>query len=162
MKSLVQALTVAGFALTADLVCKWWVEQVLVPYQPVRVVGSFARLTLGYNTGVAFRFFTNGGALLLLATAIVIVALGSWSVRALVLGTLPSRAALPIGLVLGGALGNFLDRLPDLRVTDFLDVGIGATRWPTFNTADVWIVSGMVMLVLLMSVGKHDPVAVAS
>jgi signal peptidase II len=161
MKSLVVALAVAGLAFTVDLLCKWWIEQVLVPHQPVLVVGSFVQLTLGYNTGVAFSLFTNGGVLLLLATAIVIVGLGSWSLRALALGALPPRAAVPIGLVLGGGVGNFLDRLPDGRVTDFVDIGIGAARWPTFNTADMWIVVGMTLL-LLMSLSKREPFLAAS
>lgn len=162
MKCVFHALAVAGLALTADLVCKWWVEQALVPYQPVPVFGSFARLMLGYNTGVAFSMFTDGGVVLLTAIAVLIVTLGVWSLRALALGTLPSRTARPIGLVLGGGLGNFVDRVPDGRVTDFLDIGIGSVRWPTFNTADVWIVVGIALLLLLTSVGKHDSVVSAS
>jgi len=52
-------------------------------------------------------------------------------------------------LLLGGAIANFGDRLLDGRVTDFLDVGLGITRWPTFNLADSFIMLGIAWLLLL-------------
>jgi signal peptidase II len=57
---------------------------------------------------------------------------------------------------LGGAIANFADRLIDGRVTDFLDVGVGAARWPTFNLADSFIIVGMAWL-LLISYGQRRP-----
>ena len=49
-------------------------------------------------------------------------------------------------MILGGAIANFVDRLSDGRVTDFLDFGLGAARWPTFNLADSFIIVGAALL----------------
>lgn len=150
MRRLLPSLSLAGLALTIDILCKVWAEQTLTLHEPVSILGTFARLTLSYNTGVAFSMFIDGGLLLLGATFAIIVLVGGWSLRALLRGTLPPYSWLAVGLVLGGALGNFVDRLPDGRVTDFIDIGIGATRWPIFNTADIWITTGISLLLILM------------
>jgi signal peptidase II len=73
-----------------------------------------------------------------------------WLLQLLRSSEFPSQiTAWPIGLFLGGAVANFVDRLPDGRVTDFLDVGIGAYRWPTFNLADSFIVLGVAIFMQL-------------
>ena len=61
-------------------------------------------------------------------------------------------AAALLGLVLGGTLGNLTDRLIDGSVPDFVSVGFGSLRWPTFNVADSSVVIGILGLVLLLSV----------
>ena len=63
-----------GLALALDGLSKIWVEQTLTLYQPVRLLGDFFRFTLGYNTGVAFGMFANGGAGPLIVTGLVILA----------------------------------------------------------------------------------------
>ena len=60
-------------------------------------------------------------------------------------------AAVLLGLVLGGTLGNLTDRLIDGSVTDFVSVGIGSLRWPTFNVADSAVVVGIIGIVLYLS-----------
>jgi signal peptidase II len=62
-------------------------------------------------------------------------------------GALASQAAL--GLVLGGAIGNLIDRLRFGRVVDFLDIGYGDVRWPVFNVADVAVVAGVALFLLV-------------
>lgn len=149
MKALIRLLTALGLALIVDWFSKIWIEQALPPYQPAPIAGEFFRLTLGYNTGVAFGMFANGGIGPLIITGIVIVGLTIWFIQALITHRVPPQAGWPIGLLLGGAIANFADRLVDGRVTDFLDVGLGITRWPTFNLADSFIIIGMAWLVLL-------------
>jgi lipoprotein signal peptidase len=112
-------------------------------------MGEVFRLTLGYNTGVAFGMFANGGLAPVVVTGLVILGLIVWFAQALKAGRFPPEAGWPIGLLLGGAIANFADRLFDGRVTDFLDVGLGATRWPTFNLADSAIMIGIAWLLLL-------------
>ncbi|GAB4440194.1 MAG: signal peptidase II [Anaerolineae bacterium] len=142
-------LLLAGSAVFfVDLASKIWAEQNLEPFQPVEIIGDFFRLTLGYNTGVAFGMMSNGGMVPLVLTGVIIAGLIFWFTRGLYSGQFPERAAWPIGMLLGGAIGNFLDRLPDGRVTDFLDVGLGELRWPTFNLADSFILIGVALLVL--------------
>jgi signal peptidase II len=53
---------------------------------------------------------------------------------------------IPMALILGGTLGNLVDRVRTGRVTDFIDMGIGASRWPTYNVADIAVVVGAVAL----------------
>ena len=135
--------------LAIDWLTKTWAEQTLPLYTPTPLIGQFFRLTLGYNTGVAFGMFANGGVWPLVVTGLVIIVLAVWLVRALRTGEIPGIAAWPIGLILGGALANFVDRLPDGRVTDFLDMGLSMARWPTFNLADSFIVAGVATLLLI-------------
>ncbi len=151
-----------GFSLTlllvllADGASKTWAEQTLGLYQPLPVLGGFFRLTLGYNTGVAFGMFANGGQWPLIVTGLTIVGLAIWLVNTLRNGELPSKVAWLLGLILGGAIANFADRLPDGRVTDFLDAGFGLTRFPTFNLADGFIVLGVSLLMLTISKQSSD------
>lgn len=154
MKPFYRLVLALILALVSDGLTKAWVEQTLALHQPVPILGEFFRLMLGYNTGVAFGLFANGGALPLVVTSIVIVGLVVWLVSALRGGEFPPAAGLPIGLILGGAIANFADRLPDGRVTDFLDMGLGASRWPTFNLADSFIVLGVFFLMLTVSKRK--------
>lgn len=155
MKTISRALIALIGALSLDWLTKTWVEQVLVPFQPVTLAGQFFRLTLGYNTGVAFGLFANGGVWPLVVTGLIIVGMAIWLVNTLRNGELPLTAAWPIGLILGGSIANFADRLPDGRVTDFLDVGFGPTRWPTFNLADTFIVLGVTLLLLFSLTDKQ-------
>lgn len=143
-------LTVFLPVLGLDTLSKFWVEQTLEINQPVPVLGELLRLTLNYNTGVAFGLFANGGVWPLVVTGLIIVSLAIWLVHALRTDEIPPVASWPIGLILGGAIANFVDRLPDRRVTDLLDVGLGSTRWPTFNLADSFIVLGVIVLMLMM------------
>ncbi len=148
MKTVSRALIALMIALSLDWMTKTWAEQVLIPFQPVPLAGHFFRLTLGYNTGVAFGLFANGWSWPLIVTGLIILGMATSLVNTLRSGVLAITAAWPIGLILGGAIANFVDRLPDGRVTDFLDVGFGAARWPTFNLADTFIVLGVTLLLL--------------
>lgn len=142
-------------ALVIDWPTKTPAEQTLSLYTPTPLIGQFFRLTLGYNKGVAFGMFANGGAWPLIVTGLIIIMLAVWFVRALRTDEIPGIAAWPIGLILGGAIANFVDRLPDGRVTDFLDMGLSAARWPTFNLADSFIVVGVAVLLWLSMISKH-------
>jgi signal peptidase II len=136
-------------AVSLDWLTKAWAERTLELYQPVPIAGQSFRLTLGHNTGVAFGLFANGGQWPLIVTGVVIFGLVIWFIQTLYTGQLPTVASWPIGLLLGGAIANFADRLWDGRVTDFLDVGWQTTRWPTFNLADSFIMVGLVLLLVI-------------
>ncbi len=149
MKTLYRLLPALALALALDGITKVWAERSLEPHQPVPVLGEVFRLTLGYNSGVAFGMFANGGLGPVVVTGLVILSLIVWFARALKAGRFPPAAGWPIGLLLGGAIANFADRLLDGQVTDFLDVGLAAARWPTFNLADSFIMIGIAWLLLL-------------
>ena len=107
--------------------------------RPVHLIGPFA-LLLSYNTGAAFSIGT-GLTLPIIVIAVVLVAVVAWFGRAV-----PNTvAAVGVGMILGGAVGNLADRLfrgHHGAVIDFLYSGF----WPTFNVADSSIVCGSVLL----------------
>ena len=94
------------------------------------------------NTGVAFSLFQDAGSLLIVFTAIAMAFLLAFFARE------PNRPLvwLPVGLLLGGATGNLIDRVLDGAVTDFVDVSF----WPSFNLADVAITLGVVALLFVL------------
>jgi signal peptidase II len=108
------------------------------------------RLRLVFNENAAFGIPGFPGMFLLITTVVTV----------LVIRALPRTDRLSLGfaygLVLGGALGNLLDRLfrepgfPSGAVVDFLEVGVGSVRWPTFNVADIGIVVGAMLIAWLM------------
>lgn len=153
-KALYRLLSASLAALALDWLTKTWAERALDFSQPVPVAGQFFRLTLNYNTGVAFGLFARGGIWPAIASSAILCGLVIWLIRELRAGTLPPAAAWPIGLILGGGLANLADRLPDGRVTDFLDVGLGAARWPTFNLADTCIVLGVTIVMIMALVAQ--------
>ncbi len=135
--------------LLVDGLTKIWAEQAIS--SPTPILGQFFRLTLGYNTGVSFGLLTNGGLYPLIITGTIITGLIVWLVMMIRKGEIPAVIHVPIGFILGGAIANFVDRMLDGRVTDFLDFGWGPTRWPTFNLADSFIVVGVLLLLFILS-----------
>jgi signal peptidase II len=94
------------------------------------------------NTGVAFSMFQGGGTLLIAFTAVAMVAVLAFFLRR------PDRPLvwLPVGLLLGGAVGNLIDRVLDGSVTDFIDLPL----WPAFNVADMAITVGVATLLYVL------------
>jgi signal peptidase II len=139
-------LAVALLALSLDQFTKYLVETRLPPYQswaPIPALDPFFRITHTTNTGAAFGLFQGGGWFFGILAAVVAVAIIYYSL------TLPRghyALRLALGLQLGGALGNLVDRVRLGHVTDFLDFG----PWPVFNLADLSVVSGVVLLAWLM------------
>ncbi len=142
--------------LIVDVLSKVWAESALTYYEPVPVIGRFFQFTLSYNSGVSFGMLADSGNMPLLVTGVVILGLGVWGITALARSQLPRRAVWPMSLILGGAIGNFVDRLPDGLVTDFLDFGVGALRWPAFNLADTFLILGMALLALLIGAQQES------
>ena len=130
-----------------DVATKAAAARALVPQRvPHEVLGDALRLTLVYNPGAAFGL-NLGAQSRWIFTALTVVALVIlWRLyRATPRGHVPRVLAL--ALVCAGALGNLLDRLrSDLGVVDFIDVGFGSARWPTFNVADMAVSVGAVLL----------------
>jgi signal peptidase II len=100
------------------------------------------------NTGVAFGFLSGGGALVLVFTIVALIALVSF------LALRPDRPWLwlPTGMLVGGALGNLIDRLANGSVTDFIKL----PHWPAFNVADMSITFGVIALVLVLELARED------
>ena len=137
---------IAAAVIVLDQATKWWILEGVM--QPPRIipVTPFFNLLLTWNTGVSFGLFNNSNslnALLLSVLAIVIVVfLFFWLRRAE-----HKRMAAGLGLIIGGALGNVIDRGLHGAVVDFLDFYIDTLHWPAFNLADSAITVGVLMLV---------------
>lgn len=139
-------LGLAAVIILLDQLTKIWVVGALPFRQRIDLLPFFS-LTHVHNTGAAFSFLSDAGGWqrwfflgLALAASVVIVV---W------LGRLPKgayREAAGLSLVLGGALGNFIDRLRYGYVIDFLDFHLGQWHWPAFNLADTAISLGVVLL----------------
>ncbi len=110
---------------------------------PLEIVGDWLRLSLATNSGAAFGLLPQQTGLFVLAALIVVPAI-IYFYNTLTYEPWPVR--LSLGLLLGGTLGNFVDRLRQGYVVDFIDVGIGAMRWPSFNVADSAFVVGTILL----------------
>jgi signal peptidase II len=140
-------LIVAVVVIAADQASKWYFYDLLVVQgRHVITLSPFFNLVTVWNTGVSFGMFNNGspaGAIALAGLAMAIVcALLVWLARA------DARPiALALGLVIGGALGNVIDRLRFGAVFDFLDFHAFGWHWPAFNVADSAITLGVILLV---------------
>ena len=140
--------TAAAVYLLDRLTKAWIVANVDVGEQ-IRVAGDVVQIWHTENEGAAFGLLQGGGLLFILVGVATLIAIGWVHVTGRARGV---PAAGLLGLVLGGTLGNLTDRLADGSVPDFVSVGLGDLRWPTFNVADASVVIGILGLVLLLSV----------
>jgi signal peptidase II len=141
-------LVVAAVVLVLDQATKWLIlTEVMDPPRRIPVT-DFFDLVLVWNPGISFGLLggSAGWQPWVLAAFGTVVAGGLlvWLHRA-ALGLLPS---LGVGLIVGGALGNVIDRLRYGAVVDFLDFHLGGWHWPAFNVADSAITIGVAALVL--------------
>jgi signal peptidase II len=120
-------------ALAADQATKAWASQSLRPVERVAVVPGFFNLTYERNTGIAFGMFAGQG-LLVAGFVLILGVVALYYVRGLNwAGWEPNVVG---GCLVGGALGNLLDRTRLGYVVDFFDVYLGSYHWPIFNVAD--------------------------
>ena len=132
--------------IAADLVTKFAAEGVLLRTAAIPVIGEWIQLRLVYNPGAAFGLFLGAYSrwIFLTIAVVAVVALERMSATARA-GDRTRQLAL--GSVAGGAFGNLLDRIRSPRgVVDFIDIGIGDLRWPTFNVADIAVTCGAILL----------------
>lgn len=132
----------AAILVVLDWLTKQWAIAALSHREPIPVLGDFVRLTFTRNTGVAFGLLADW-KLPLGWVSVVALAFVLWlAVRS---GAAGWYRATALGLILGGAVGNLIDRVRWGSVVDFVDVGIGGLRWPVFNLADSAITIGVVL-----------------
>lgn len=132
----------AALAAAADQMSKFWALSVLREGVPVNL-GSFLSLTLGFNPGISFGFFSGGETshMALVAITAAMTAFLIWyAVRA------PEAERLGLSLIVGGASGNLIDRFARGKVTDFIDLHVADWHWPAFNIADSLITLGVVWI----------------
>jgi signal peptidase II len=136
--------------VVADRITKSIAEAKLPRYIPQDVWGDYLRWTLVYNPGAAFGLhlgpYSRWIFMALTFAALVIL----WRLYRAADASDRWRV-LAVSLVTAGALGNLIDRfISPPGVVDFIDVGIGASRWPTFNVADMAVSTGAVILAIVL------------
>lgn len=143
------ALAVGAAVMALDQAIKWLiVAYVMEPPRVIEVTGFF-NLVLTYNTGVSFGLLRGAApwhAWILIAIALaVVVGLLVWLARQ---PRPQPLLAVAVGVVMGGALGNVIDRMHGPGVIDFLDFHVAGWHWPAFNLADSAITLGVILIVL--------------
>jgi signal peptidase II len=140
-------LNLSALVIVLDQLTKWLMSSWLDLYETVAVVPYF-NLTLAHNYGAAFSFLASAGGwqrwFFTVLAIVVSIVLIIWMKR---LTANARLEAISLALILGGAVGNVIDRVLHGYVIDFLDVYVGAYHWPAFNIADSAICVGAVLLI---------------
>jgi signal peptidase II len=140
-------LGLAATIVVLDQLTKAWLTSFLAPGESVDVIGDLVRLVHGQNDGGLFGLF-RGQALPFAVVSLVVVGLiVAYHARS----GRNTYLSITLGLLLGGAIGNLIDRLRLGYVVDFVDAGVGGVRWYTFNVADAAI-SFSILLLLAASI----------
>lgn len=138
------ALFLSFIILIADQASKFFLNNHLYPGQSLPLIKNIFHLTLVYNTGIAFGLFKQQTALFILlsltAIALILINILNEGKR----NQLDRLYWLGLSLILGGAMGNLVDRLRFGYVIDFLDFRV----WPVFNLADSCITIGVILILL--------------
>lgn len=136
----------AFLVVIADQISKALIFELLAQNQPTMFVTSFFNLVTAWNTGISFSMFNNlghYGVHILSGFSLTIIAfLVYWMCR-----EKNKLMQVALGFVVGGALGNVIDRVRIGAVFDFLDVHVGAHHWPAFNVADSFICIGAFLII---------------
>ena len=135
-------LGLAALIVGLDQLTKAWLTSFLAPGQSVAVVGDLIRLVHSQNNGGLFGLFHGQAIVFGLVSIVVIgvIVLYHWKAGG------GRYLSIPLGLLLGGAVGNLIDRLRLGYVVDFVDAGVGDVRWYTFNVADAAISFSLLLL----------------
>lgn len=147
MKPLRLGLMIAFLILIFDQFTKWWALSALTEVKRIDVIPGFFDLSLAWNRGVSFSMLTSNADfmpwVLSFIAFVIILGLLWWLTKIdnLIMGC-------GLGMILGGAIGNLIDRLRFGAVVDFLDFYLAGYHWPTFNIADCAVTVGVGLILL--------------
>ncbi len=136
-------LGLAATVIVADQLTKALLVSRLAPGESMPIVGDYLRLVHSQNNGALFGLFRESAVLFGLASIVVIGLIVVYHARS----GRSRYMSVALGLLLGGAIGNLIDRLRLGYVVDFVDAGIGSFRWYTFNVADAAISFAILFLI---------------
>lgn len=140
-------LSVAALVVLVDQLSKYVIKNLVLTEAPVLTLTSFFNLVTAWNTGVSFSMFNNGGLL-----GIVILSLMALAIVWLLVNWLSKEdnplIQVALGFIIGGAIGNVIDRIRLGAVFDFLDFHVAGKHWPAFNVADSFICIGACVIIV--------------
>ena len=136
---MILGLVIAASVLVFDQLTKFVMLNYVLNERPGIELTSFFNLVYAWNTGVSFSMFNDSGATGTLLLCLTAALLYREKVRAVQIG---------LGMIIGGALGNLVDRVRLGAVFDFLDFHLGVHHWPAFNVADSFICIGAAVIIL--------------
>src|SRR4030088_699922 len=147
---LVAGVAVLVFAF--DRITKIWVEQNIPLHEGRDVVGEYVRIVHTQNTGAAFGLLPERTTLLSVLSVVAVLAIVYYYRQ---IASNSGLVSATLGMQLGGAFGNLLDRVTQGYVVDFVDVGIGDIRFWAFNVADSSIVVGIIVVTAALWYEEH-------
>jgi len=137
--------------IVIDQLTKVWIDSSMTLHERLPLIEDFFDLTLAYNPGAAFSFLADAGGwqrwFFTIVSTIVSIILVVWLKR---LPTHEKINAIALALIIGGAVGNLIDRIAYGHVIDFLLIYYQQWSWPAFNVADSAISVGVVLMLLAM------------
>ena len=149
-------LGVAAASVALDQWTKVWATQNLAFHEPIRVVGDLVRFTYTRNSGIAFGMFAGQSFPFYIFSIVAAVAVIWLWVRH---PQLPPLRQWSLALILGGAVGNLIDRLRFGEVTDFILLAWRGHEFPVFNVADMCVTFGVMLFALVWTHDPHVPQA---
>ncbi|MCX7711068.1 MAG: signal peptidase II [Clostridia bacterium] len=139
-------------AVVLDQVSKYIIDKNVEYQSMIPVIDKFFYITYSRNTGAAWGMFKNGRYYFIALTFVISIALVYMIIK-----SDNKFLKLSLSMILGGALGNFIDRVRVGSVTDFLDFWFGSYNFPTFNVADSFVVVGTILLAIYMLFIYKEP-----
>jgi signal peptidase II len=147
---------VAAVVFVVDRLTKAWVSE-NIPLGTARpVVGDYVRIVHAQNTGAAFGLLPERTTLLSVLSVVAVLAIVYYYRQ---IASNSAVVSATLGMQLGGAFGNLLDRIAQGYVVDFVDVGVGDIRFWAFNVADSSIVVGIILVTLALWYEEHRATA---
>ena len=148
MRQVLKAVVLAAVVIAVDRITKHIIRGHIGLLQRDTVIPGILWLVHYRNTGVAFDFLSGAGPVVIIVEGLALLMLLVYFARH------PTRRGLwiPTGLLVGGAVGNLLDRLIDGSVTDFIKF----PHWPAFNVADISITVGVITLLIVLELSGRS------
>jgi signal peptidase II len=131
--------------LVIDQLTKAWITGTLAPGESVEVLGSWLRIVYWTNSGILFGMLPQSAPAFAVVSAVVVGLIVVYHAKA----GRGLMTTVALGLLLGGAIGNLIDRLRHGAVVDWVDMGIGTARFYTYNMADAAITTAITLLLLM-------------
>jgi signal peptidase II len=148
------ALSIATLTFAADQLSKFWALSIInIDERPPIQVTPFLDIVMAWNKGVSYGLLETNVQLILVVMSVLLSAvLWIWAAR-----STTQLAAASLGLIIGGAIGNALDRMLHGAVADFVHLHWGSWSWYIFNVADIAIVVGVALLIYDGLISKPEP-----